>query len=502
MSDASKVKDPEEGWVDIGSRRELFVDEYLIERLEGDAELRVHKPEPHEVVFRTDKPWEREAAYFAVFQDGEIYRMYYRAFHHGQEGQGELTCYAESRDGINWIKPELGLFEFEGSAKNNIVLGGDRRKYPATAKWKGDLGTDLNYRADIVPFVDRSPGTKKDAKYKALIRGCRGRCQYAECRRDYGMYPFKSPDGIHWTLMSERPVITRGKFDSQNLAFWDDVRGHYVAFVRDVFVFGDRDTPSKKTKDTEEIPPGWCRDIRTCTSRDFLNWTDPVFLEYPGQTRNNLYTNAVMIYERAPHLLIGFPTRFIESTEQTEPTFMASRDGGRTFRQWPDAVIPFDTPEERDGNRSNYMVRGLVELPGNSREYSVYATEGYFDGPEVRVRRFTYRVDGFVSAHASDKGGEIATRLISFDGSNLFINFSTSEAGSVRVEVQDNLGNPLESYALDDSETLHGDALEQPVTWGGASLEKLIGIPVRLRFVLKEADLYSYRFGKVFKRMV
>ncbi len=83
MSDASKVKDPEEGWVDIGSRRELFVDEYLIERLEGDAELRVHKPEPHEVVFRTDKPWEREAAYFAVFQDGEIYRMYYRAFHHG-----------------------------------------------------------------------------------------------------------------------------------------------------------------------------------------------------------------------------------------------------------------------------------------------------------------------------------------------------------------------------------------------------------------------------------
>lgn len=478
--------------IDIGSRLELLVDEYLVDRLEGDAKLYLHKPRGHEVVLADDRPWESSTAYFAVLRDGELFRMYYRGFHHGtgEQALGEPMCYAESRDGIHWVKPDLGLFAFEGSAQNNIVLGGDLGKFPATEKWRGYLGTDIRWRADFVPFKDDRPGVKDDARYKALIRGCRGFHQIEGRRSDYGMYPFQSPDGLHWDLLSEKPVITRGKFDSQNLAFWDAVRGRYVAFVRDVRGARDAESP---TGDSEEIAQGLFRDIRTCVSEDFVRWSDPVFLEYPGASREELYTNAVTPYERAPHILMGFPTRFLTETQQTEPILMVSRDGGSTFRRWAEALIPLDAPAERDGNRSNYMAQGLVR--GNDREYFVFSTEGYHDGPSRRLRRFTYRVDGFVSVRAAAPGGAIVTKPITFSGSQLVVNYATTQGGRVQTELQDGDGIPLEGFTLSDSVKLSGDAVGQPAAWrGGAAPGNLIGQTVRVRFVLRNADLYSFQF--------
>ncbi|MCU0875755.1 MAG: hypothetical protein MUE50_25765, partial [Pirellulaceae bacterium] len=115
--------------VNIGSRLELFVDDYLIERLAGEAGRRLHPPQPQEVVLITDKPWEgNTCAYYTIFQDGELYRMYYRGSHYDTQtrkpAHPEVACYAESRDGIHWTKPELGLFEFQGSKANNIVWAG------------------------------------------------------------------------------------------------------------------------------------------------------------------------------------------------------------------------------------------------------------------------------------------------------------------------------------------------------------------------------------------
>ena len=510
--------------VDIGSRLELFVDDYLVDRLEGDAELHLHKPKGKEVVLTNDKPWESSTGYFSVLLDGDLYRMYYRGFHHGkgEQARGEPTCYAESKDGIHWVKPNLGLFAYEGSPENNIVLGGDRRKFPATEKWRGYLGTCHGWRGDMVPFKDTNPDAEADAQYKALVRGCRGTCQIAEGRSDYGMYPFKSPDGIHWSVMSEKPVITRGRFDSQNLAVWDAAAGRYVAFVRDVrWGSADRplsNAPSKERyeqwlktlpptrQDTEDVGQsayGLVRDIRMCTSEDFVNWTDPVFLNYhqdPGDPARGLYTNAVMPYERAPHILIGFPTEFIKmfATESsgTHPLLMASRDGGSSFRLWPEPLIPREAPEERDGNRSNYMASGLVE--GNDREFFVYATEGYNDGPR-RLRRFTYRVDGFVSVRAGLPGGAIVTPPLTFTGNQLVVNYTAwgfFGPGSVRVELQDIDGRPLEGLALADCAELRSDAIEQPVTWKtGANPGRYAGRPVRLRFALQHADLFSFQFA-------
>jgi hypothetical protein len=432
--------------VDIGSRLELFVDRQLVDRLSGGAALELQKPAPHDVALIADRSWEgNTSAYYTVFRDGDLFRMYYRGSHFDEktrrETHREVACYAESKDGIRFTKPDLGIVEFEGSKQNNIV-------------WDGVH--------NFAPFQDTNPRCAAGARYKALASG------------GGGLVAFQSADAIHWSRMGDKPVITRGAFDSQNLAFWDSHIGKYRDYHR-----GFRNG---------------VRDIMTCTSDDFVHWTDPVFIECAGAPREHLYTNAIRPYERAPHLLIGFPTRFLPAREQTEPTFMASRDG-QTFFRWADAVIPTTAPADRDGNRSNYMAWGLVQLPGRDNEWSVYAKEAYYTGPGSRVRRFTYRVDGFVAARAPAAGGELITKPICFTGNSLVVNFVTRPAGSLRVELQDAGGKPLDGLSLAACAPLRGDSIAQGVAWkDGAAAGRWAGKPVRLRFELKDADLFSFRF--------
>src|SRR5262245_59298490 len=89
--------------IDIDSRLELFVDDYFVDRFDGEASRHLHKPRGREIVLEMDKPWEDPTwGYFSVFLDGDIYRMYYRGHHHGSMGdkpRGEPMCYAESKDG-------------------------------------------------------------------------------------------------------------------------------------------------------------------------------------------------------------------------------------------------------------------------------------------------------------------------------------------------------------------------------------------------------------------
>lgn len=456
-ADAAKPREV----LNIGDRLELFVDDYLVEELTGRAEQRLHKPVPREVVLVTDKPWEgNTCAFFTVFRDGDLYRMYYRGSHYDVKTRRmthrEVTCYAESSDGVHWTKPELGLFEFDGSKANNIV-------------WEG-VGTH-----DFTPFKDANPDCPPEAKYKALGRGKSSNPGIAG-KYKRGLYAFQSPDGIHWTLMQNEPVITKGAFDSQNLAFWDGVRSRYVEFHR-----GFR---------------GGIRDIMTCTSTDFLTWTEPVWLEYPGAPKEHLYTNAIQPYLRAPHIFVGFPTRYYpDRGSQVEPIFMTSRDG-RVFHRWAEPLIPVTAPEDRDGNRSNYMTWGIVKLPENDEELSVYATEAYYTGPDSRVRRFTYRVDGFVSVYAPAAGGELLTKPLTFAGKHLTINFAAPENGHLQIEIQDADGKPIEGFTLDDCPPIRGDDIRHTVSWkGGNDLGELAGKPVRLRVHLNSAHLYSCQFG-------
>ena len=328
------------------------------------------------------------------------------------------------------------------------------------------------------PFKDGNPVCRPDQRYKAL-----GMPTFLGAK----LFAYQSPDGIHWKLMQAEPVITEGAFDSQNLGFWDSTRQRYVDFHR-----------------------GWrggVRDIMTSTSTDFLHWTEPAWVEYPGAAKDTqLYTNQVVPYYRAPHVFLGFPMRFIPwrtlvpdaDTGVSDGLFMTSRDGVH-FHRWDEAFIRPGLQMDRWVQRNNMTAWGVVQtksdVPEGTPELSIYSTESYCVGKSCRLRRFTLRLDGFVSLRANYRGGEMTTRPLKFAGKTLELNYSTSAAGSIRVEIQDAAGKPIPGFALEDCPEVFGDRFAQAVAWKHENdLSRLAGRPVRVRLVMKDADLYAVRF--------
>lgn len=500
MGGCAAVADDKEGVLQIRSDRQLFIDDYLINKLTGGANKLLHHPRPMEVAITHEEPWEGSGSSFhSVFKDGDKYKMYYSAWDFTIV-EGKVTddshpyklCYAESDDGIHWTKPNLGLVEFNGSKNNNIVMISGKL---------GDVYPDLGHP---VVFKDSNPNVTPDAKYKAIIR------DWSVESGLKGLLAFKSPDGFKWTLMHPESVITDGAFDSQNLAFWDDDRKEYRAYWR--YMAGE-----------EAI-----RSIRTARSDDFINWTDQKDLKYGDAPEIQLYTNVIKNYERAPQLLIGFPVRYIDrgwsttmdalpdlenrrlratgeerfGTALTESLIMVSRDRVN-FHRWEEAFLRPGI--ERTGTwqyGQQYIAWSMVEtssaLEGAPNELSLYAVEGFWGAIEKgmdALRRYTIRLDGFASINASMAGGELVTKPFTFEGSELELNFATSAAGDIRVELQDESGRPIPGYSLNDCVPLFGDTVGRKVYWkNGADVGALQGKTVRLRFAMKDADLYALKF--------
>ena len=482
--------DPSAEILEIDSRRELFVDEHVIEEL-NDAERRLHTPTREKVALRFDEPWEGGGSGFpTIFEDDDRYRLYYRATGHDRDSPA-VTCYAESQDGIHWEKPDLSLVEYQGSTANNII-------------W--DRAGAHNFAA----FKDPNPDCDPDAQYKAI--GFHG---------DGGLGGLQSADGLAWSPLQEDPLLSdeQGHFDSQNTAIWDPIREEYRMFSR---IKLEIDPDRGRNQSGRRI-------IQTSTSEDFREWTDPVPLEYPDAPPEELYTNVIKPYDRAPHIMLGFPKRYIErdwesesmrhlpgwearqeraenqerriGSAVTDSLFMASRDG-RTFHRWPRAFLrPGLWRRESTANwvyGDNGIGWHLIETESTNtekpRELSLYATEGYRTD-QNRLQRYSMRLDGFVSVQASIGGGELLTKPLRVTGDTLSVNYATSAAGSIRVELQSVDGAPLSGFSLAASPELFGDELDRAVRWtGDADLGDVVDRPFRLRFVLADADLYSFQF--------
>jgi hypothetical protein len=181
----------------------------------------------------------------------------------------------------------------------------------------------------------------------------------------------------------------------------------------------------------------------------------------------------------------------------SEVQLMWSRDGS-LFELSPSTFMP--PGPERAGswtysdNVAWHLVETASDLEGAAPELTLYAQEFYYMG-DVRLRRHTLRLDGFASIHTPIAGGELVTLPLIFKGSRLSMNFASSAFGSVRVEIQDADGTPIPGFMLEDSIGLYGDTVARDALWNDApDLAALAGKPVRLRFVMKDADLYSIKF--------
>ena len=469
--------------IDLGSKRELFVDYFLIEKMDG-TELRMHAPQPAEIVLRLDRPWEGLfCGYFTVLKDGDLYRMYYRGM--PKVGENEVACLAESEDGIEWKRPNLGLHEVNGTTDNNVILRGEGCH-------------------NFSPFIDTRPGVPKTNRYKALGRTKGGLAAYV------------SHDGVHWSKLHDHPVLTHkrhGEFDSQNVAFWSETENTYVCYYR------------KFTNDVR-----W---IGRATSDDFIQWSDGEIMTigvpslehdnyyvrlpngrraaFNGAPYEHFYTNQTHPYFRAPHIYLSFPMRFRPrqnvlsqsearkiavhpnyGNDASDGVFMTTRGGTHYDLTFPGA---FFRPGLDPGNwvsRTNMAALGVV--PTGPGEISIYYSQHYAQ-PTHHIQRFTLRTDGFISVNAPYAGGEMTTKPFCFDGNTLTMNYSTSAAGTLRVELQDKEGKAIPGFSLEECPAVIGDRIDGVITWeNGADVSKLAGKPIRLRLFMRDADVYSFRF--------
>lgn len=475
--------------IDLGSRLELLVDRFLVERLEGIS-LKLAEPRPAGVALRYERVWEQVPTGTAtIVEDGGLYRLYYTALpmDYKSESAESNLCYAESRDGITWTKPNLGLVEFRGSRDNNILMPGN---------------TEDRFTANFAPFRDRRPGVPADERFKA-VGGVWPK----------GVFVLASADGIRWRKWREQPVFTAGAFDSQNIAFWSEAEQCYVLFFR---VFSGTD----HTKISKWEMAGY-RTIAKTTSPDLVNWSAPQRMSFGDTPLEHLYENRTHPYPRAPHLYISYPMRFVPGrrflsdeklstlkvlpsylnitghthnipNEVSDTVFMTSRGGYRYDRTFMEAFL------RPGGDEANWVSRNGIAATGTlvtgPAEMSVYVGQHYMQ-PTAYVGRFTLRLDGFASWHAPYAGGEVLTKPIKVSGTTLLVNGATSAAGSLRVEVQTEDGEPIPGYTLAESREMVFDSIEYPVRWAARNgLEALAGKTVRLRFVMKDADLYALRF--------
>jgi hypothetical protein len=450
--------------VDVGSEKQLFIDDALIEQMEG-AKLTVNRPElTGETCLIAEKPWEAGEVHpfgVTVMDDEGLGKMYYPAY----DAQGRLWfCVATSADGIHWERPELGLVPFAGEARTNIV-------YPDESC--PPLGEGAYFFGTCV-FKDTNPKCPPEERYK-MING------------DSPTWVFASPDGLRFKPRYDHPSFRSS--DTNNVCFFDERIGRYVAYMR---VYAPwRKVVRCEFDDLSDFGPG-----RIVFSYDR---EDQARIDKNRFEVMDFYNSSAIKYPYAANAYFMFPSAYYHFPEPpvgklsndgiTDLHFATSRDGIRWTRLDREPFIPL-----QEGQNGLYMACGFLRRGDQlSLYYGVYLpTHGQGLDPRNYISRAVLRLDGFVSVDAPDQGS-LTTVPLTFSGSRLELNVVGEE---VRVALLDEQSRPLAGFALQDCDPISGDHLARTVTWRGQSdLRQFAGQKVRLQFEMRKAKLYAFQFA-------
>ena len=507
----------------VGGDKQLFIDHRFIESSENInlvVNPPVKRPGP---VLRCDKPWDAlSLGWYSIVEDEGVYKMWYygadrdprRTIVAGEQapvshmsahvvpaGSSQMTrpppgklrlCYAVSQDGLTWEKPNLGLVEFQGSTDNNIV--------------HEDL--KLSY-----VFID--PHGKAEERFK-LIHWT-----------GPGIAVKTSPDGLHWDQPSHQ-VSTLAP-DTQKMAWWEPRLNKYVAYFR--LTLKEENAPpfpfvgpieshppvvAPKTMrpgravgrvEVDDILAPWPEeDIRTVLTADEHDPPD-----------SDIYTHGLYRYPYAADAYFMFPMVYqhFREDETTVPNdglndsqFCASRDGIHWMRYDRKPYVPRGLPGDPDCGMTH---TGEFHIRKGHYLYQYYSGGPWTHGGYRRLSeqergdkknwgRIYYgvviqRLDGFVSADAPYTGGSLVTPPIVFQGKSLELNINVAAMGEARVEIQDEDGQPMSGFALDNCDRILFNDVAYRVKWQGKSdVSALSGRPVRLRIWMRSAKLYAFQF--------
>jgi hypothetical protein len=464
--------------VKIDSSRQLFLDDYLIASLE-DVQRTVNPARKHPAnpLIDSDKPWEgRGPVFHTVMRDEKTgkFRMWYSGYHNFELPSGTTvrwpTCYAESDDGVTWKKPELGLFEYEGSNANNIVI----------------------LQGAMFGLIHDQRESNSERRYKAVVwhdwRDPRGAAP------PEGYYLYTSPDGIHWSQSRAKPLALNQNREQSGIGdtsmfFWDERLQRYVCYTKILFR-----NPTIRTSGMME-------------SEDLVHWSRPRMTISPDaldDADTQIYQHFSFEYESMwVGLLRVMHTDLIEeSRKQTVVELTASRDGRHFTRVGRrETLIPLGAADAWD---PHYHAPTSPPIRVGDELWIYYFSMPLLDPNKVspakaqaaqisRIGLATIRRDGFVSLDGGPNPGRIITRPLTLKGRTLYVNARIASDGWLKAELRNTVGEPAAHYRLDHCDSLTGNVMSAQVTWGQRkTIELSADESWRVVFELKNAKLYSF----------
>ncbi|MEQ1859459.1 MAG: hypothetical protein ABMA13_05945 [Chthoniobacteraceae bacterium] len=461
---AAPPKEP----VEIGRTPQFFIDDHIVDNRWA------LKPKREEVVrvFHAPKKHERNplivggCGYASAVRDGGTFKLWYqtntRSTDEDKNAYG--IAYAESKDGLTWTRPKLGVTEWQGSKDNNVV-------------WRGHADS----RASGQQILDLPESARRGFRYVMAYHTSGGK------RGENGIHVVGSHDGIHWDKASDSQVLELSS-DTVNSIVFDPARGEYAMFCRakDRYLAGQEGM----------LDTGESRRISRIAGRDLWSkWEgSPQSILIPDELDlergfNRFYGMTARVHAG---ITFGFVWSFKLNTDiWTELAW--SRDGA-SFARLPARPRLIDLGPA--GAWDDGMVFGSADWIEVGDDWWMYYAG--WDGPhETRERKgsiglATLRKEGFVSLHGPRGGGVVATRTLTWPGGDLVVNADASK-GELKVRVSDERRKIVPGFDYADCETFAADSTAHAVKWRGASLDSLRGTVLRFEFQLRDADLYTFR---------
>lgn len=473
--------------LEIGQTPQFFVDDHTVENRwavnyqNGSPELvtRVaHQPKKEAANPLLIQPGEAKpgeiaapgAVFFSVLREGGsgMFRLWYQASYWDEAKKVGLYAisYAESKDGLTWVLPNLGLIEWRGNKDNNVV-------------WTG-----LDGKRAASPCIVEAP--EKD---------CRGYRYLMISQDTKGINLIGSHDGIQWDRSSVTRIVSMHS-DTSNCLIYDPDRAEYVLYCRSKKLF------HKEIAGTD-WPAGEPRRVARMVSKDL--WTEweskPQMILIPDEIDAQKGFTAFygLTAQRYGNIYWGFLQPFKWNTEViSELAF--SRDGA-DFGRLPvrTELIPLG-PNGSWDDTMIFVANNWVEV---GDEWWLYysGSDGPHGADELRrlgiARRSSIglariRKEGFVSMRGPKGGGVLATRTVRWPGGDLLLN-ANAQKGEIRVRVLDENRVPIAGFDYDDCRSITWDSVKRAVEWNREKMESLAGRVIRLEFYLREADLYTFR---------
>ena len=478
------------------NKRHLFVDDHFIENQQG-LKRTLHQPEDIDAnpVIIPEHPWEHrripygsvlwipaEAKFKCWYVAMNIYDSRpgfrgYRKEHHVPISEAAFICYAESRGGVKWTKSELGLHEFRGSKKNNILLTCPGTHFDSTSVMHLPHDREWPYR--MMTFIGRWP-------YKEQLVKKQWGDPPPFGIKQHGHYAFGSKDGIHWQeLNNNEPVL---RVSDRSMFWWDPHRRIFVGSAK-------RSHNNKRAQ-----AYAW--------SRDMIQWTVTSDWIHVADDRDHSDDEAEAAY------CFPYGSQWLGFAEMRRE---------RKETDWKGTKINWELLSSPNGRRWSRPIRELFFADGASEAWRYNVFKVFANRPIERDGRLliyyggktgtvpvekgdkpfqamclaTLRKDGFVSLTAGNELGELVTKPFVASGDQLLLNVDVHKSGEVRIEVLDEDSDPIHGFTLTSSIPLRGQSIEQPVGWhGDASWSQLSGREVRLQLQLRRADLYALWTGK------